>query len=260
MYYFASDMHLGSGCGDPRRREKLLVRWLEEVSADAEAIFLVGDVFDFWFEYKRVVPQGFTRLLGKLSELTDRGVTIHFFVGNHDMWVYDYLSRECGLVLHTVPEVFELAGRRVLVAHGDNMGGENSWLERLMVWVFHSRGLRAIFSALVHPDLAMRFGHWWSGKSRKTKSISHPFRGEEEWLVRWARKRLQTERIDYFVFGHIHCAENYDLGGESRVLFLGEWIEHPSYAALDREGKMELVSYCNNRNNQDNYGVVCNSI
>ena len=243
MYYFASDMHLGSGCGDPRRREKLLVRWLEEVSADAEAIFLVGDVFDFWFEYKRVVPQGFTRLLGKLSELTDRGVTIHFFVGNHDMWVYDYLSRECGLVLHTVPEVFELAGRRVLVAHGDNMGGENSWLERLMVWVFHSRGLRAIFSALVHPDLAMRFGHWWSGKSRKTKSISHPFRGEEEWLVRWARKRLQTERIDYFIFGHIHCAENYDLGEGSRVLFLGEWIEHPFYAVLDREGKMELVSY-----------------
>ena len=236
-------MHLGSDCGDPRRREKLLVRWLEEIAADAEAIFLVGDVFDFWFEYKWVVPKGFTRLLGKLSELTDRGVAIHFFTGNHDMWVYDYLNRECGVVLHTGPEVFELAGRRVLVAHGDNMGGERSWLEKLMVWTFHSRSLRSIFSALVHPDLAMRFGHWWSGKSRKAKNISHSFRGEEEWLVRWARNRLQSERIDYFVFGHIHCAENYDLGGGSRVLFLGEWIEYPSYAVLDREGKMELMSY-----------------
>ena len=236
-------MHVGSGCGDPRRREKLLVRWLEEVSADAEAIFLVGDVFDFWFEYRRVVPQGFTRLLGKLAELTDRGVTIHFFTGNHDMWACDYLSRECGVVMHTVPEVFELSGRRVLVAHGDNMGGERTWLERLMVWAFHSPTVRRLFSALVHPDLAMRFGHWWSGKSREAKSISHSFRGEGEWLVRWARARLAEEPVDYFVFGHIHCAENYDLGGGSRVLFLGEWIEHPSYAVLDAEGNMELVSY-----------------
>ena len=243
MYYFASDMHLGSGCGDPRRREKLLVRWLEEVSADAEAIFLVGDVFDFWFEYRRVVPKGFSRLLGKLSELTDRGVTIHFFPGNHDMWVYDYLSQECGVVIHEGVKVFDLFGKKVLIAHGDNMGGERTWLEKLMVWTFHSRTIRKIFSVLVHPDWAMKFGQWWSGKSRKAKNISHSFRGEEEWLVRWARNRLKKESVDYFVFGHIHCAENYDLGNGSRVFFLGEWIEHPSYAVLNASGEMELVSY-----------------
>ena len=124
MYYFASDIHLGLKVGQTHAtRERLFVRWLDEVSADAEAIFLVGDVFDFWYEYRRVVPKGFTRLLGKLSELTDRGVAVHFFPGNHDLWAFDYLQTECGVVLHRADyEILALAGKRVFIGHGDVFG------------------------------------------------------------------------------------------------------------------------------------------
>ncbi len=246
MYYFASDMHFGleSPHGSSRERERLFIRWLDEVSADAQAIFLVGDVFDFWFEYRRVIPKGFSRLLGKLSELTDRGVEIHFFAGNHDMWTYDYLSTECGLIMHDGPEVFELSGKKVLVGHGDNMYVENPpALERLMHAGFRSGILRRLFSALVHPNQALRLGQWWSAGSRKAKSLTHDFGGEQEYLVKYARKYLETSDVDYFVFGHLHCAEDYDLGGGKRMIVLGEWIANPAYAVLDGQGCIELKYY-----------------
>lgn len=246
MYYFASDMHLGldSPYGSSREREELLVKWLDEVSADAKAIFLVGDVFDFWFEYKRVVPKGFSRLLGKLSELTDRGTEIHFFAGNHDMWAYDYLHTECGLVLHDKPKVFDLSGKKVLVAHGDNMYTEHPpVMEHIMHKIFRSQAIRRIFAVLIHPDQAMRFGHWWSGKSRKAKNLTHRFAGEQEYLVKYARKYLETADADYFVFGHLHCAEDYDLGNGKHMIVLGEWISTPSYAVLDSSGNIRLKYY-----------------
>ena len=251
MYYFASDMHLGlSGCGDPRDRERLLVRWLEEVSNDAEAIFLVGDVFDFWFEYKRVVPKGFTRLLGKFSELTDRGVKIYFFSGNHDMWAYDYLQTECGVEVCHEPRLMELSGKQVFIAHGDNMYIHAPFGERVMSMVFHSPFIRRMFAAWVHPNCAMRFGQWWSSKSRKSKEIAHPFGGEEEFLVRYARKYLEEHSVDYFVFGHIHCAEDYELGDGVHALFLGEWLERPAYAVLNAEGQMSLRFYPDSEANE----------
>lgn len=246
MYYFASDMHFGmeTAHGSSRERERLFIRWLGEVSADAKAIFLVGDVFDFWFEYKRVIPKGFSRLLGKLSELTDRGIEIHFFPGNHDMWAYDYLSEECGLVLHHEPCLFELSGKKVFVGHGDNMYTYRPpLLEHWMQCLFRSPSIRRMFAATVHPDSALRFGQWWSGKSRKARSITHTFTGEEEYLVKYARKFMKDNDADYFVFGHLHCAENYDMGDGKRMVILGEWITNPSYAVLNDDGKIELRYY-----------------
>lgn len=245
-YYFASDLHLDAQTVDGRAREKRLVRWLDDVSADARAVFLVGDVFDFWFEYRRVIPKGFSRLFGKLAQLTDHGVEVHFFTGNHDMWVRDYFRDELGVTVHTAPAEFELNGKRLFVAHGHNLEGRRGLPERLMWWAFHSRGLRWLFSRLVHPDAALRFGRWWSGKSRKTKDLAHAFRDENEPLVQFAR-RCERDRpqVDYFVFGHIHSAENYDLGDGRRAVFLGEWIECPGYAVLDEAGEIHLESLRN---------------
>lgn len=247
MYYFASDIHLGldstESCLSSAEREKLLIRWLDEVAEDADGIFLMGDVFDFWMEYKRVIPKGFSRLLGALSRLTDRGVKIHLFTGNHDMWAYSYLEQECGVELHHEPQVMELCGRRVFLAHGDNMYVHKTPMVKFMNWCFHSKTMRYLFSNLVHPDLAMRFGQWWSHKSRHAKNISHGFRGEEEFLIEYVRDWLKTNSADYFIFGHIHCAENYDLGQGRRALFLGEWIENPTYAVMDNNAEITLKKY-----------------
>lgn len=244
MYYFASDIHLGLQAGQTQAiRERLFVRWLDEVSADAEAIFLVGDVFDFWYEYRRVVPKGFTRLLGKLSELTDRGVAIHFFPGNHDLWAFDYLQTECGVTLHRADyRILELAGKRVFIGHGD-VFGKRGCGGRLLSRVFRSRTIQWIFSTFVHPDAAMRFGHWWSGSNRRAKPIRHAFRGAEEPIVRFAAGFLKDHPgIDLFVCGHIHCAEIVPLAGGSRIAFLGEWIDSPVYGKLDQNG-FTLNSY-----------------
>lgn len=242
MYYFASDMHLGSGAhSNPRERERTLVAWLDRVAADARAIFLVGDVFDFWYEYKRVVPQGFTRLLGKFAELTDRGVEIHFFVGNHDMWQRDYLERECGVKMHFEREVVELYGKRVSICHGDDIYARylGGWT-RLMNSLFRSRTARWLFSHLVHPDFALRFGLAWSKGSRKAKEVAMPFLGKKDPMVQEAEKISRTEKVDYFVFGHNHCAETLTLEGGGEVVFLGHWFEGEVYASLDENGVMKL--------------------
>jgi UDP-2,3-diacylglucosamine hydrolase len=246
MYYFASDIHLGLGGGvSALEREKLLVRWLDEVSADAKGIALVGDVFDFWFEWRRVVPRGFSRLLGKLSELTDRGVKISFFTGNHDMWVYGYLQDECGVTVHERPEVFEAYGKKLFVAHGDNLylRGTKPWRVKLVNSFLYSRCLRWAFATLVHPDVAMRLGLWWSGKSRKAQQVSHRFDGEGEYLIQYAREYCRCVNVDYFIFGHLHTPVDYDMGDGRRAVVLGEWLHRPSYAVFGPDGKIELKNY-----------------
>ncbi len=246
MYYFASDIHLGLDRGTTaREREKLLVRWLDEVSADADAIALVGDVFDFWFEWRRVIPRGFSRLLGKLSELTDRGVRIHFFTGNHDMWVYGYLNEECGVIVHRRPEVFEAYGKKLFVAHGDNLylRGAKPWKIRITNGFLYSRFWRWVFATLVHPDLAMRLGMWWSGKSRKSHRLAHEFAGEGEYLIQYAREYCRCVDVDYFIFGHLHAAADYDMGDGRRAVVLGEWLNHPSYAVFGPDGEIELKTF-----------------
>jgi UDP-2,3-diacylglucosamine hydrolase len=245
MYYFASDTHLGLRSeSDAHFRERVFVAWLDEISADADAIFLVGDIFDFWFEYKRVVPKGFVRLFGKLAELADKGIPIHFFPGNHDMWTGNYFAEELGMMVHTGPEVLELAGRRVFVGHGDAINVGRAPMLSIMNWFFRSRCARAIFSRIIHPDHFLKFGHWWSSGSRKSKAIRNEFRGEEEGLVQFARDYLaEGGKVDYFVFGHIHCAEEWDLGSGVKMFFLGEWFQHPHYAVLSGDGVMELRAF-----------------
>lgn len=245
MYYFASDIHLGAGDEHSARAvERRFVAWLDKVSGDAEAIFLVGDIFDFWFEYRRVVPKGFVRTLGKLAELTDRGVRVVFFTGNHDMWVGDYLTRECGMEVYTSPQVMTLAGKKVFIAHGDNMNIDDKPLLRLMNTIFRSKTARRIFSWTVHPDLALRFGHWWSGKSRKTHAAETLTRDSLGFLIDYARRyEAQHPDTDYIIFGHMHYACDYREDG-LHVLFLGSWDEaNPVYGVIDGEGEAELKTF-----------------
>ena len=244
MYYFASDVHLGAGDElKSRRTESRFVKWLDMVAQDAEGIFLMGDIFDFWFEYNRVIPKGFVRTLGKLAELTDRGIKITFITGNHDMWMYDYLQRECGVEICFSPQEVTLSGKQLFLAHGDNMNIKDKPLLRLMNTTFRSRSARKIFSWLVHPDLAMKFGKWWSEKSRLSHSKEILGVDALDFLVDYARSYKQSNpQTDYIVFGHMHIP--HDLKEEDlRVLFLSSWEGDAAYAVLDRQGNIELKTF-----------------
>lgn len=248
-YYFASDVHLGLSYqgADPLVRERKFVAWLEAIEADCEGLFLAGDIFDFWFEYKRVAPKGFVRTLGKLAEFCDRGVPVHFFVGNHDLWVGDYFAQEIGMTVHTAPAVFDLYGKSVFVAHGDGLGKTADWKYTLLRRIFHSRFLRRLFSAILHPNVMMRFGHWWSSHNRhgRKEGVAHTFRGEEEPIVRFGRVYIADHpETAWLVCGHIHTPIIHRLSEKCHVVVLGEWIEHPVYgrlAAGDKE--MELIEF-----------------
>jgi len=249
MIYFASDVHLGGG--DPaaaREVEDRFVAWLDMAAQDAEAIFLVGDIFDFWFEYRRVAPQGFVRTLGKLAELTDRGIRTVFFTGNHDMWVGDYLTRECGVEIHTRPQLMLLHGRRIFIAHGDNMKIDGRPALKLLNRIFRSQTLRWLFSWGLHPDLAMKFGRWWSGKSRKSHcAAGAPDATMTEPLIAYAREYAAAHEVDHFIFGHMHFARDYR-DGDLHTVHLGCWETTPAYAVLDGAGRLTLKQFapCNN--------------
>lgn len=238
MHYFVSDIHLGSGSvAEQRRVERLFLDFLTKIEGDAESLYLVGDIFDFWFEYKRVVPRGFVRVLGRLAELSDKGVKIVMLTGNHDMWVGDYLTNECGIELYTKPQTIVVADKTLFVAHGDNMNIKGQPVLRAMNAMFRSKCLRKIASWLIHPDCFMRFGQWWSGKSRKSHNSDY---GSEvlEHLVDYAVKYGSQHEVDYFVFGHLHYAA--DVKTTERILFMGDWHSQPSYVVLDNNGKIEL--------------------
>ena len=245
MYYFASDVHLGAGDElTSRCTEQRFVAWLDMVAKDAEEIFLVGDIFDFWFEYNYVIPKGFVRALGKLAELADRGVKITFITGNHDMWAKDYLERECGIKTFFTPQTVELAGKRLFVAHGDNMNIKNQPVLRLMNATFRSRIARVLFSWLVHPDLALRFGQWWSGTSRKSHATESLTPKSLDFLVEYARNyRSENPSTDYILFGHMHYP--YDLQeNDLRVIFLGCWDGNKAtYATMDDNGDIALKTF-----------------
>lgn len=231
--YFASDFHLGLKAGtDPLERERLVVRWLSTVEKDAEAIYLVGDIFDFWWEYRRVVPKGFTRFLGKISEMTDSGIKVHFFTGNHDMWVGNYLNEECGMTIHTGEQLIEMDGKKFYIAHGEGLGTDDRGY-RILLWIFRNRLLRRLYSSL-HPGIGMGIGHRWSSHSRLAKSYSEKFAGaENEALFKHAHKILEKESIDFFIFGHRHIAVDEKIGENSRILIMGNWFSAPVYVDWD---------------------------
>jgi UDP-2,3-diacylglucosamine hydrolase len=233
--YFASDFHLGLNTGvEPLTREKRVVQWLNSITHDAEEIYLLGDIFDFWWEYKHVIPRGFTRFLGTISSITDSGIPVHFFTGNHDMWAGDYLSKECGLIIHTEPFSISFGEKKFYLAHGEGLGTKST-IYKILLKIFRNKPLQVMYSAL-HPWIGVGFGHKWSLSSRLGKGITTEFLGEEkEDLIRYAYSFSENEKIDYFIFGHRHLEMNYKMRNGSEIIFLGDWIKHSSYAEWDGE-------------------------
>lgn len=233
--YFLSDAHLGSRAIEhSRTHERRLVSFLDKIKDKAEAVYMLGDMFDFWYEYKNVVPKGFTRFLGKVSELTDRGVEVHFFTGNHDMWCLSYFEKECGMIIHRQPCVVELSGKVFFLAHGDEFSTERSF--RVLRSIFHNRFLQWLFSSL-HPRWSISMGLGWARHSMLKHKVKGdtPFKGEEnEDCVKYARKYLETHpTVDCFIFGHRHIDEDIVLGDSSRCIFLGDWIGTFAYVVFD---------------------------
>lgn len=235
--YFASDMHFGSDAFEnPLELERRFVRWLDRIQEDAAALYLLGDVFDFWFEYKEVVPRGFTRFLGKIAGMCDAGIEIHFFTGNHDIWVKDYLPRETGVILHREPLRTQIGGKTFYLAHGDGLG-DNSRSFRLIRSIFHNRLCQILFGSL-HPRWGVGFGYAWSKHSRKKKTVDPaPCFGEnKEHLVCYAREYIRAHPdTDYLIFGHRHILLDLTLSPQSRMMIIGDWLQYFSYAVFDGE-------------------------
>ncbi|MFP4663133.1 MAG: UDP-2,3-diacylglucosamine diphosphatase [Bacteroidales bacterium] len=232
--YFVSDVHLGAPDFESSlKREKLLVQWLEEKSKDAEAFYLLGDIFDFWFEYKRVVPRGFTRFLGTLSKLTDQGIPIYFFTGNHDIWVFDYLPRETGVSVIKGVHITSIKGKQFYIAHGDGLGPYDKKYNALKK-IFTNKFLQWAFKR-IHPNFSVGFAHRWSKYSRGKHEYPETPDYEKEWLVQHARDVLKNDDFDYFVFGHRHIPIKHELSGKSTFINLGDWLQNFSYGEFDGE-------------------------
>jgi len=231
--FFASDFHLGLNAGsDPSEREKKVVAWLNRHAPEARAFYLLGDVFDFWWEYRLVVPKGFSRFLGAVATIVDSGIPVHFFTGNHDMWVGDYFRNECGMTIHTGPITEVLDGKIFHLAHGEGLGSRNKGY-RILLNIFHNRPLRALYSSL-HPRIGVWIGHKWSLSSRLGKGISKEFMGEEnEDLLRYASDISSKQKTDYFIFGHRHLLLEYEIKTGSRVIILGDWLSSGNHAEWD---------------------------
>lgn len=241
-YYFIADAHLGSRAfSHHRTQERRLVNFLDAIKDKAEAVYMLGDMFDFWFEYTDVVPKGFTRFLGKISELTDRGVEVHFFEGNHDMWCGDYLEKECGVILHHKALTTEICGKLFYLAHGHELDyRDHVWQTRLMYQCFHSHTLRRMARA-IHPHFFLNFGLNWAKNSR-TRHLGTgepPYMGEDkEGLVCYAKDYLETHpNINYFLFGHRHIDLDIQVNRDTatRLIILGQWYSLFTYAVFDGE-------------------------
>ena len=234
--YFASDFHLGAPDYESSRlREKRIVEWMDHIKADCGELYLLGDLFDFWFEYKKAIPKGFVRLQAKMAEFTDSGIPVHVFTGNHDMWMFDYLPQEIGIQLYRKPIKKEYSGKQFLIGHGDGLGpGDHGY--KFIKKVFANPLSQWLFARL-HPNLGISMADFWSGKSRRAnRSEDEKFLGEEnEWLAIYCREYLKKEHIDYFIFGHRHLPLDLKVGDQSRYLNLGEWMNNETYAVFDGE-------------------------
>ncbi len=231
--YFLSDFHLGvPDHASSLKREKLIVRFLSGAKEDAAAIFIVGDLFDFWYEYKKVVPKGFVRILGKLAELTDSGIPLYFFVGNHDMWMSGYFEQELNIPVYHEPKIFTFNGRKFYIGHGDGLGpGDHGY--KFMKKIFRNPLCQWLFGVLP-PAVGVGIANWASRRSRAvTGDTDGKFLGEDnEWLIVYCKEVLQKEHFDYFIFGHRHLPIDFSLGS-SRYINLGDWIRYNTYAVFD---------------------------
>jgi UDP-2,3-diacylglucosamine hydrolase len=232
--YFASDNHLGAPTLEKSKvREKQFVVWLDTIKEDAAAIYLLGDLFDLWIEYKRVVPKGFVRVLGKLAELADSGIPIHFFVGNHDMWMQDYFETELGIPVYYEPQQITLNNTSFFIGHGDGLGPGDKGYKR-MKKVFRNPFIQWLYR-LIHPDLGLRIAQHMSLKNRLISGDDDKiYNGPEtEWLVHYCKEKLKTQNTNYFIFGHRHLPLDIELSKTSRYINLGDWLEYNTYAIFD---------------------------
>ena len=236
--YFLSDAHLGSlAIPHARMQERRLVRFLDSIKEKASAIYLLGDMFDFWDEYRYVVPKGYTRFLGKLSELTDNGVEVHFFTGNHDLWTYGYLEEECGVILHRKPFTTEIMGHEFYLAHGDGLGAPDPKF-RFLRKLFHSTTCQHLLN-FMHPYWGMKLGLNWAKHSRlkRADGKEEPYMGEDkEYLVQWTKAYMKEHsNVEYYIYGHRHIELDLKLDRHVRMLILGDWIWQFTYAVYDGE-------------------------
>jgi UDP-2,3-diacylglucosamine hydrolase len=241
--YFLSDFHLGApNAAASLQREKAIVQFLNEVKDTTAALFIVGDMFDFWYEYKKVVPRGYVRLLGKLAEFTDSGIPVYFFVGNHDMWMRDYLQTEMAIPVYFEPKEFHFNNKTFYIGHGDGLGPGDAGYKALKK-VFRNPLCQWLFG-LVPPQIGIGLADYFSKKSRaKTGTTEEVFLGaEKEWLITYCKEVLLQKKVDYFIFGHRHLPIDFRLSGESRYINLGDWITYFTYAMFDGE-QVELKSY-----------------
>lgn len=224
----------------------LFVNWLHQIKEDAAMIFLLGDIFDFWFEYRKVVPRGFVRVLGTIAGICDSGIPVHFFTGNHDIWVFDYLPEETGMIVHHKPLETELFGKKFFLAHGDDLGKTDKKYQ-LLTRFFHNKVAQWAF-AKIHPDVSFRLAHFWSKNSRLSRGIAgEGFLGEErEHQLIFARKKLKEKHFDYFVLGHRHIALEYQLTQDCQVIILGDWFDECTYGVYD--GHTFKLEKFNNKN------------
>lgn len=242
--YFLSDFHLGApNITESLIREKKIIRFLDEIKHDAAEIFILGDLFDFWYEYRKVVPKGYVRILGKLAEITDAGIPVYFFVGNHDMWMNDYFQKELNIPVFFEPKEFTYNGRQFLIGHGDGLGpGDHGY--KIIKKVFRNKACQWIFG-IMPPYIGMGIAGYFSRKSRaQTGQSDEVFLGEDkEWLIQYCKDVLTKKHYHYFVFGHRHLPLDIRLNEDSRYLNLGDWIKYDSYAVFD--GQDMVLKYYN---------------
>ncbi len=238
--YFASDFHLGvPDYQSSLVRERRIIAWLDNIKKDAGGIFLVGDIFDFWFEYKHTIPKGFTRFLGKLAEITDSGIPVILFTGNHDMWMFDYFPNELNIGVYKTTESFKVNGVKILIGHGDGLGpGDRAY--KFYKKIFTNKFCQKLFEWL-HPNLGMAIAKYWSGKSR-VKGEGKSLEAEAEWLIQYCRQVESKTHHDFYIFGHRHISAELEIGSGAKYVNIGEWVDQCTFAVLDN-GKLELQTY-----------------
>ncbi|WMJ75444.1 UDP-2,3-diacylglucosamine diphosphatase [Cytophagaceae bacterium ABcell3] len=233
--YFASDFHLGIPDKETSsKREKKIVQWLCSIENDAAAIFLVGDIFDFWFEYRHTIPKGFIRLQGKLADLSDKGIPLYMFTGNHDMWMFDYFEKELDIPIIRKPVQTTINEKKFFIGHGDGLG-PGDYFYKFLKQIFANKFFQRLF-AFVHPGIGIGIAHAWSKKSRdKHYKADEEFLGDKEWLFQFCKKTEKKEHHDFYIFGHRHLSLNMEVSHNSRYINLGEWLNNSNYAVFDGE-------------------------
>ena len=232
--YFASDFHLGAPNFEKSLvRERAICAWMDSIKSSCGELFLVGDIFDFWFEYKQAVPRGFVRLQGKIADFTDSGIPVHLFIGNHDMWIFDYLPKELGIQLHRKPVERIIDGKVVYIGHGDGLG-PGDFKYKFIKKIFASKISQWMFARL-HPNFGIGIANYFSRSSRaSTGDVDEVFLGEEkEWLVIYCKELIKDKHYDYFIFGHRHLPLKIPIGENATYYNLGDWIKYFTFGELE---------------------------